>query len=283
MAEWRKDMDTKVCWYCERNQASPVENYPQPYTIAKFFKGSPQGGVDTFEYKIPRCVNCARIHVAYTHPIKISLQLSVLVFVVSVVILPRFIDFYDNGQLLFGALLPSLVILVGAYLSQKLRSRRIQTGVKKISDISHNPDVLAAKAQMTFVNLHDPLDAEQKKALAGSGKRQKSLKSDDIEIWNTNFSQSFGLLFAGILLSGMGLLFLELTGALGQDGAIVVSGDVGISFIPIGGTLPKYLFLFAFGLMAIAGYGVLVLGILDVFRNLYMVAVKLIHTKRHLK
>ena len=276
-------MDTQMCWYCERNQALPDENYPQPYTIAKFFKGLPEGGVDALEYKIPRCVDCARIHVAFTHPLKISLQLAVLVLVVSVVLLPSFIDFYDNGQLLIGASLPSFIILIGSFISQKYRSKKIHKEIKKISDISQYPDVLASKEHMTFVNHHDPLNVDQIKALLGSEKSQKNLLSAEIEIWKTRFIQSFGLLFVGILLAGMGVLFLDIIGAFGQNGAIVFSGSSGIVFLPIGGTLPKYLFLFAFGLMAIAGYAVLIVGIFSVLRNLFMLVVNFIRSRKNLK
>ena len=113
---------------------------------------------------------------------------------------------------------------------------------------------------------------------------QSSRVSADIDlVGKTRFIQSFGLLFVGILLAGMGVLFLDIIGAFGQNGAIVVSGSSGIVFLPIGGTLPKYLFLFAFGLMAIAGYAVLIVGIFSVLRNLFMLVVNFIRSRKNLK
>jgi hypothetical protein len=267
-------MDNHVCWYCEKNQADPVENYPEPYTVARFFKGLPDGNLGDYEYKIPRCVDCACLHVVYAHPLKISIQVSAYIFVISLVILPRIFDFYDDGQLLFMAFLPSLVILAGAFVYQKIRSRKVHMGVKKISDISQYPAVLAAKAQkMTFVGLDDRLHDEQKKMLTRAKKDKKSDSSNETKIWQSRLGESAGLFLLGLILTGLGTLLLVLTKAFGPEGAVMVSGSGGIGFLPINGVILQYLSLFIFGLMVVAGYGTLLVSITGIFASIFMMVV----------
>jgi hypothetical protein len=267
-------MDNPVCWYCEKNQADPVENYPEPYTVARFFKGLPDGNLGDYEYKIPRCVDCTRLHVGYAHPLKISIQVSAYIFVLSLVILPRIFDFYDDGQLLFMAFLPSLVILAGAFVYQKIRSRKVHMGVKKISDISQYPAVLAAKAQkMTFVGLDDRLHDEQKKMLTRAKKDKKSDSSNETKIWQSRLGESAGLFLLGLILTGLGTLLLVLTKAFGPEGAVMVRGSGGIGFLPINGVILHYLSLFVFGLMVVAGYGTLLVSITGIFASIFMMVV----------
>lgn len=272
-------MGNQVCWYCEKKQADPVENYPEPYTVAKFYKGASDGSLDTFEYKIPRCVDCTRLHVVYAHPLKISSQVSAYVFVLSIVILPRFFVFYDDAQLLFMAFLPSLVILAGAVVYQRIRSRKVHAGVKKISDISQYPAVLAAKAQkMTFVGLDDRLHDEQKKLLTRVKKDKKSDSSSETKIWQSRLGESAGLFLLGLMLAGVGMLFLGLTNALGPEGAVMVSVSGGIRFLPINGAILHYMSLFAFGLMVVAGYGALLVSVTGIFASFFMVVVHFIRS-----
>jgi len=268
-------MNENNCWYCEKNQAVTTESYPKPYIEARFLKFFPDGKSKEYEFKIPRCVDCARVHIKHALPFKKAIQWSVAIFFISLVLLgmQEIFVFIDDMSLVLGAALPSVVILIGTLLTQRIRSERNYKGIKKVKDIDEYPPVLAAQENMTLMPIIEPLTEQQKISILKPKKLREGKErklSDSILIWRDRLGLSLGMFFGGVLLAGFGALFFSLTETIGPEGAVMIGGSGGIAFLPIGGAIIDYLFLLIFGLMVVAGYGMVLVGAVIGLASIFM-------------
>lgn len=88
----------------------------------------------------------------------------------------------------------------------------------------------------------------------------------------SRLGRNFGTFFLGFISAGLGMLVLTLTGAIGEGGAVMISGGGGIIFFPVGDVLVKYIALFGFGLMVIGGYGMMLVGVVGMLFSLVTAA-----------
>ena len=274
-------MEAKLCWYCEKNEAVAERNYPTPYTTAKFFEGTGEGGVRTHEFNIPRCVECAREHISRKFPPDISFKpTAVFVFLASIVILTVFFDFLEGVSLILLAGLPALMMWAGALLFHKRRSKKVASEIRPLKDVMQYPPIAEAQGKMNLVSVDDPLTDAQKNALTSPGSGIQQPRPEGKRGWAARLQTSLSMLVTGFALAGMGGLGLELSGAIGEGGAVMVSGGGSVVFLPLVGAVWKYIFLFSFGLMAAAGYALILGSVFAVLASLVMEIINSLHGKQ---
>lgn len=57
-------MESNTCWYCGKNQATTTEDYPRSYVEVTFSPKDQSDSLEPITYQVPRCINCARAHIA---------------------------------------------------------------------------------------------------------------------------------------------------------------------------------------------------------------------------
>lgn len=271
-------MSIQLCWYCEKNQAVSARNYPHPHTIARFAKTPGDENTEYEEILVPRCLDCASVHAFVKFPAQTFGIITAGVFIASIAILPNYFSFSDDGFLLLGACLPTILIVVGMFMVYSYLNRGKSAETKGMFDITQYPPVAAVQEQMELSMVQDPLSEQEQDMLAKALKEKGTAKrtSPDQDKWVARLKESGKWFLNGVALAGMGALGLELTGAMGEGGAVVISGGGALTFLPIGGALLQYLSFFSFGLMAAAGAVLLIWHYPILMASLFMSIVKFI-------
>jgi len=57
-------MESNTCWYCGKNQATTTKDYPRSYVEVTFSPKDQSDSLEPITHQVPRCINCARAHIA---------------------------------------------------------------------------------------------------------------------------------------------------------------------------------------------------------------------------
>lgn len=157
-------METELCWFCEKNFAVESRKYPKPYLIAIFKNDSLDSQSEKIELKIPRCKDCARVHIQTDiakWPMKVGLP-TVIAYIISIIALQNSIEFSNGGFLALGACLPSSAVLGGMIIYLRFRKYRLLKSVKNFFDIYKYPPFIEMNEINTYEDLRGPLTRDQR-------------------------------------------------------------------------------------------------------------------------